>query len=1303
TDSLSGTTDSAAAATAISTGQRVQNGRLNSSVQYPQDYETLLQYLTDTEGGRDYLTGVISKTTLYHATPAGFIAHEASRGSYADIASDIIESQPDLLMGGGSEYLSSLLGTAAQPSTDRSSLPGLTTSLPVVGLYSSGYMHQVVQRDPDASETQPTLPEMASAALAVMQAASAEQGRPFALVIEASFPDHGSHANNANVAMTEVIELHEAVRDTLDAIDLSNTLLLVTADHETGKLDLNATEVAEALAACGVSAPAATGYRDIDTVAQARQDRIDALGSSYSWGSGGHTSRHVLLAGSGPGSDAIGGLNGWLGSHKGTAQILRSVAGDGWTVSADYGSPSVHSVFEDGYTCACSIGEIIEEDCSCDVYGERVYYLSPVDEFGTPLTSEPMGTWYACPTTQSPVACTNRIHWSDESATYALTLETQELRRVCADTNGATPCNISVTLYPDSVSTVGAFTLTIPAACTHIESPPMLVPLVLATAVITVLIVGGIAVCVRSAYPKKVTVLATGLEKANGIPEEGGTQESCVAAVKQFALTLPQAKQGVIRCGPDSIEKNPPLTVTIDADDVVLAGVFAYDALLWLRDRSHSIGVSWWRRLFFWVDFTKGKEEVNVTRLDARIGVTRKVKDGDLYLANEGSTNLVGGCISLILHIVGAGMVGWTIFATLRKYEHPLDLPKDLYGPMRPDEPPCLRERYVETVPYSSLDVTIGKYLGSDWGAKCLPTSASIEAMSFTDKTRLIFSTSAGTLPFEALPSLGVGSKDIPTTVAELRSADCVTVKTSGCNLMGGAPCSATYTDPNAVSLSWAAGYPSFTDMTFNVMMRPASEGQFTQFGLDVSTVRTHVFPATFNQYLITDVVDGQDTVEPLIKGPTALTGLLSVRLGWWQEDMAYPRDDMSEEDEATVRDVIVPEIIASYGKTESDVQEYTDLIWNPFVENKFLQENDPSTPENDVGRQDPLRRAAMWDAEREIHSTVGPLPTIAIVADNQNPANMCTTRGVDDNYYFHGGLCEVMIEGDSLPDYDYVSQQPDTVLCGTQQFSVESQMLTLRGWCKRHFFFNGDQDDPCPGQTVYYASLIFTIESDPSVCLATDAAATEGLSVSLHHTISDQVTSVKYDNLRRTNLLWSVLMIAVGFFSIKTALTLLHKINGPEIPKATEKQRRLRTLINKSPNMSLDSVLKQPLSDAATQHTPPCTGVPEDTGTSRQSGNKTAISPSGVSLGTLLSGTDPVSAKHTKPPRRQPLTTANGKGSQPVNRSQALCVQLSQTRSMKEVHESKNRGKRQGRKPEKDKEGRVSAADSAYSGPYSV
>ncbi|GIQ80289.1 hypothetical protein KIPB_001063, partial [Kipferlia bialata] len=537
-------------------------------------------------------------------------------------------------------------------------------------------------------------------------------------------------------------------------------------------------------------------------------------------------------------------------------------------------------------------------------------------------------------------------------------------------------------------------------------------------------------------------------------------------------------------------------------------------------------------------------------------------------LRNTQRGKVAGGLVTILLVILGVGMVGWTVFACIYRHNNTLVLPRELYDDMSPGQPPFLRERLVETVPYTSVDTVAGKYLesnvaandnlyvmealsGSSWDVQCIPSDPVFLSMTFEDKVRIVFSAGAGAIPFGDYPSLGVTQN--PTTVAQLRAAKCLVLETEGCTLMGGPPCSATYSEDedytpllptlsygcwkdetdmyhhvSAVSLAWAAGYPSFTDMTFTLSMVPTQGGEYDGFGLNTAAVRTHVYPGSFNQYLITH---GESAAEPYLKGDTMVAGGLSVALGWWQDGMAYPRDSMDQADIA-VAEAYVNGKIAANARSESDVAYYTDMVWNPFTEVLF----DP-----DTGLQTNSTTPALWDSDRSIHSTVGPLPlaTLAGLSPDRTRYS-CSLKDIGSQHYFHGGLCEGLNHGDPLSGGSYTTQQPDAVLCGTQSFTVESQMMNVPGWCEHPeslaWLSSDGQEGYCESDRVFYSSVLSKIDSGFSVCDSTGGASYP-LTISVRHKRSDQVTQVTFSNIDAANLIKDTVVLVVSIVGGQAAL----------------------------------------------------------------------------------------------------------------------------------------------------------------------
>ena len=225
-------TDSAAAATAMSTGVKVGNGVI--SMAFPGDaapLETALERFQ--ASGKS--TGLVTTTIITHATPAAFGAHEPNRYNYSDIAADYLnDSRPNVLMG-GSIYLTADAAKNARYTvvTDRDGLQGLDTESEVLvsGLFGSGDMPYEV----DGLDGFPHLSEMTLAALQILD----NDPDGFFLLVEGGLIDHACHANDIERAVGETIEFSRAVSVAVAWSEgHPDTLLIVTADHETGGLQV---------------------------------------------------------------------------------------------------------------------------------------------------------------------------------------------------------------------------------------------------------------------------------------------------------------------------------------------------------------------------------------------------------------------------------------------------------------------------------------------------------------------------------------------------------------------------------------------------------------------------------------------------------------------------------------------------------------------------------------------------------------------------------------------------------------------------------------------------------------------------------------------------------------------------------------------------------------------------------------------------------------------------------------------------------------------------------------------------------
>lgn len=221
-------TDSAAGATALSTGQKTYKRAIGvdkDSVAIP----TILEQLRD----KGYKTGLVSLTSLTHATPAAYYAHIIDRDWHEDIALDFIKSDVDFAAGGGLKFFTkrkdrkNLLTDLAKKNYR---IDTVSLSKPVAGkrnlyLLAQDELPNKIQGRKDF------LPEATQAALDYFSG----EKKPFFLMVEGSFIDWGGHATNAEMMVKEVLDFDKTIGVVMDFIRKNpNTLLVVTADHETG-------------------------------------------------------------------------------------------------------------------------------------------------------------------------------------------------------------------------------------------------------------------------------------------------------------------------------------------------------------------------------------------------------------------------------------------------------------------------------------------------------------------------------------------------------------------------------------------------------------------------------------------------------------------------------------------------------------------------------------------------------------------------------------------------------------------------------------------------------------------------------------------------------------------------------------------------------------------------------------------------------------------------------------------------------------------------------------------------------------
>ncbi len=226
-------TDSAAGGTALSCGIRTYNSGVGVYLLDPLD--VFIHPINITELCRDnkMLTGVITTDETSGATPASFSAHATERYKSEDITEDQMKSNINLIWGTEN-------GVATKEMADEYGYEYVTTYNEMMSLEegskSFAQFTNTLWGTTQSDENNPTLSQMTEKAIDLLD--DGENG--FFLMIEGAHIDKHSH-NNESENMTEsMAEFDKTIKIALEfAKKDGNTLVVVTADHETGAITLN--------------------------------------------------------------------------------------------------------------------------------------------------------------------------------------------------------------------------------------------------------------------------------------------------------------------------------------------------------------------------------------------------------------------------------------------------------------------------------------------------------------------------------------------------------------------------------------------------------------------------------------------------------------------------------------------------------------------------------------------------------------------------------------------------------------------------------------------------------------------------------------------------------------------------------------------------------------------------------------------------------------------------------------------------------------------------------------------------------
>ena len=248
-----GVTDSAAAGTALATGNKTKNGAIGVL----KDLETPVNSVAVWAKNSGRKVGVATSVSVDHATPAAFYAHEAGRGSYYNIGADLYAAGFDFYAGSdfmepdnkkdksaknlykmADEYGYSI----ARGYNDYTKKSAKTDKMILFqSEEASSKDRSAIPYAIDRTEKDLTLEEITRSAIDFL---SKDLSKGFFLMVEGGKIDWACHSNDAATAFREVQDLDKAIRQAYEFYKQhpDETLIVVTADHETGGIVLGTGE-----------------------------------------------------------------------------------------------------------------------------------------------------------------------------------------------------------------------------------------------------------------------------------------------------------------------------------------------------------------------------------------------------------------------------------------------------------------------------------------------------------------------------------------------------------------------------------------------------------------------------------------------------------------------------------------------------------------------------------------------------------------------------------------------------------------------------------------------------------------------------------------------------------------------------------------------------------------------------------------------------------------------------------------------------------------------------------------------------
>ena len=242
-DATSFAPDSASTATSIFTGYKTHSSSINVDITKKIKYRTIAEQLRDQ---KKWKIGVVSTVNLNHATPAATYAHQASRKSNYAIGLELVESNFDYFAGGALmepqdkkndktsiyELAKSAGYKVCFTQNDANSLQNGDKAIVVAEILADG---DAMSYDNDRKNNEWALRDYVRKGIEVL-----DNKKGFFMMVEGGKVDWACHANDARSSIADTLALSAAVEEAIEFYNKhpKETLIIVTADHETGGLTI---------------------------------------------------------------------------------------------------------------------------------------------------------------------------------------------------------------------------------------------------------------------------------------------------------------------------------------------------------------------------------------------------------------------------------------------------------------------------------------------------------------------------------------------------------------------------------------------------------------------------------------------------------------------------------------------------------------------------------------------------------------------------------------------------------------------------------------------------------------------------------------------------------------------------------------------------------------------------------------------------------------------------------------------------------------------------------------------------------